>query len=69
MPNVVSRLFVDIGKPNPETFPFSRISIKLKGWDDEIVIDGSKLSDALQYGLPGGNAELVEVQVLQPGKR
>lgn len=60
----------NIGKPNPETFPFSKITISLKGCDDdEIVLDGGELSDALQYGLPGGNPELVQVRSILPNNK
>ncbi|KAI9037499.1 aminotransferase-like domain-containing protein [Aspergillus affinis] len=48
------------GKPNPETFPFAEISILLKGSDGHrIVLEEDQLSEALQYGLPGGNPELI----------
>ncbi|KAI0885912.1 PLP-dependent transferase [Annulohypoxylon maeteangense] len=48
------------GKPNPEVFPFEKITLSLKGSNEEIILtreDG--LVDGLQYGLPGGNPELV----------
>ncbi|PGH10866.1 hypothetical protein AJ79_05226 [Helicocarpus griseus UAMH5409] len=49
------------GKPNPETFPFSKISISLKGSNENtIVLEEKTLRDALQYDLPGGNAELIK---------
>ncbi|KAK1145514.1 hypothetical protein N8T08_004072 [Aspergillus melleus] len=49
------------GKPNPETFPFSDISISLKDSNGHrIVLEEGRLSEALQYGLPGGNAELIK---------
>lgn len=51
------------GKPNPESFPFSEISISLKGPNrTKIVLDEHDLEDGLQYGLPGGSPELVQVQ-------
>ncbi|KAL4866675.1 hypothetical protein BDV12DRAFT_198897 [Aspergillus spectabilis] len=50
------------GKPNPETFPIAEIAITLKGdqiGKNRIVLDGKILTQALQYGLPGGNMELI----------
>ncbi|OJD14341.1 hypothetical protein AJ78_05306 [Emergomyces pasteurianus Ep9510] len=49
------------GKPDPETFPFAKISMSLKGSDETIIVlEESLLKEALQYGLPGGNAELIQ---------
>ncbi|KAK2750375.1 putative secondary metabolism biosynthetic enzyme [Myotisia sp. PD_48] len=48
------------GKPNPETFPFAKISISLKDSNETIVLEESDLRDALQYGLPAGNSELIQ---------
>ncbi|KAI2466443.1 PLP-dependent transferase [Annulohypoxylon bovei var. microspora] len=48
-------------KPNPEIFPFEKITLSLKESNEEIVLtqeDG--LVDGLQYGLPGGNPELIK---------
>lgn len=51
-----------VGKPNPETFPIAKIAITLKGSDEStIILAESALRDALQYGLPGGHAELIQV--------
>lgn len=52
------------GKPSPETFPIAEIAISLKGaapGKDRIVVDGETLDQALQYGLPKGNAGLIRV--------
>lgn len=47
------------GKPNPQCFPFSDMSISLKGTDDKIELDDQEMHDAFQYGLqPGGNPDL-----------
>jgi hypothetical protein len=52
----------NLGKPNPNTFPFAKISITLKGEEDApLVLEESSLRDALQYGLPSGHPRLVEV--------
>ncbi|KAI1338798.1 PLP-dependent transferase [Xylariaceae sp. FL0016] len=48
------------GKPNPETFPFSKIEISLKESHQKIVLEENVLRDALQYGLPGGAAEFTQ---------
>ncbi|OAT04281.1 hypothetical protein BDBG_16210 [Blastomyces gilchristii SLH14081] len=49
------------GKPSPETFPFAKLSISLKDSNEStIVLEESLLREALQYGLPGGNAELIQ---------
>ncbi|KAL4972921.1 pyridoxal phosphate-dependent transferase [Aspergillus desertorum] len=50
------------GKPSPETFPIAEIAISLKGapaGKDRIVVHGEELNQALQYGLPKGNGELI----------
>ncbi|KAL6231523.1 hypothetical protein BDW75DRAFT_243821 [Aspergillus navahoensis] len=50
------------GKPSPETFPIAEIAISLKGapaGKDRIVVGGEELDQALQYGLPRGNAGLI----------
>ncbi|KAL4758922.1 aminotransferase-like domain-containing protein [Aspergillus foveolatus] len=52
------------GKPSPETFPIAEITISLKGapkGTGRIVVDGDELNQALQYGLPRGNAQLIQV--------
>lgn len=50
------------GKPNPQTFPFAKISVSLKGYEDEpLVLEGASLTAALQYGMPGGHPQLVKV--------
>jgi tryptophan aminotransferase len=52
------------GKPSPETFPIAEIAISLKdtaAGKDRIVVDGEELNQALQYGLPRGNASLIRV--------
>ena len=52
------------GKPSPETFPIAEIAISLKDAPAEtgrIVVDGDELNQALQYGLPRGNAQLIQV--------
>lgn len=51
------------GKPNPETFPFSKISITLNGPEEKtLVLDEAALAEALQYGLPAGHAGLIKVR-------
>ncbi|KAG7291297.1 hypothetical protein NEMBOFW57_001310 [Staphylotrichum longicolle] len=48
-------------KPNPETFPFSKISITLNGPEEKtLVLDEAALAEALQYGLPAGHAGLIK---------
>ncbi|KAL4813844.1 pyridoxal phosphate-dependent transferase [Aspergillus spinulosporus] len=52
------------GKPSPETFPIAEIAISLKespSGTGTIVINGDELNQALQYGLPRGNAQLIQV--------
>lgn len=65
------------GKPNPSTFPFESITMKIKpgvqGQDDsaagtngvsqphEISITGDRLAEALQYGATAGLPGLVKV--------
>jgi tryptophan aminotransferase len=50
------------GKPNPENFPFSKISVTLKGPEEKtLVLDEAALAEALQYGLPAGHAGLIKV--------
>ncbi|OTA98388.1 hypothetical protein M426DRAFT_258948 [Hypoxylon sp. CI-4A] len=59
--NLPGMISLVAGKPNPEMFPFEKITLSLKGSNQEIVLtqeDG--LVDGLQYGLPGGNSDLVE---------
>jgi len=52
------------GKPNPETFPFSKISITLNGPEEKtLVLDDAALAEALQYGLPAGHAGLIKVSL------
>ncbi|OAX81663.1 hypothetical protein ACJ72_03995 [Emergomyces africanus] len=49
------------GKPYPETFPFTKISMSIKDSNETtIVLEESLLKEALQYGLPAGNAELIQ---------
>ncbi|KAK4041315.1 aminotransferase [Parachaetomium inaequale] len=49
------------GKPNPATFPFSKISVTLNGPDEKtLVLDGAALSEALQYNLPAGHPGLLK---------
>ncbi|KAL4736959.1 pyridoxal phosphate-dependent transferase [Aspergillus similis] len=60
LPGMVSLV---AGKPSPETFPIAEIAISLKGvpaGTDRIVVDGAELDQALQYGLPRGNAQLIQ---------
>jgi tryptophan aminotransferase len=53
-----------LGKPNPATFPFAKLAITLNGPEQEaIVLEGTALSEALQYGLPAGNASLIKVSL------
>ncbi|KAF9885521.1 hypothetical protein FE257_012849 [Aspergillus nanangensis] len=47
------------GKPNPATFPVTEMTLTLRGSNEKIVLDESDLSQGLQYGLPGGNPELI----------
>jgi tryptophan aminotransferase len=55
-------LIVGPGKPNPETFPFSKISVTLNGPEEEtLVLDEAALAEALQYGLPAGHSGLIKV--------
>lgn len=62
------------GKPNPSTFPFESITMKIKpgvqGHDEsaastsqphEITISGDRLAEALQYGATAGLPGLVKV--------
>lgn len=60
-----SRGFVcadSLGKPNPATFPFSKISITLNGPEEKtLVLDEAALAEALQYGLPAGHSGLIKV--------
>ncbi|KAI1333955.1 pyridoxal phosphate-dependent transferase [Xylariaceae sp. FL0016] len=56
LPGMVSLV---VGKPNPDCFPFSGISISLKGTEEQIHLDPTDLHDAFQYALiPGGIKEL-----------
>jgi hypothetical protein len=63
------------GKPNPSTFPFESITMKIKpgvhGHDEsaasssqphEITISGDRLAEALQYGATAGLPSLVKVE-------
>lgn len=51
------------GKPNPDCFPFSGISITLKGSNERIELTETELHDAFQYALlPGGIVDLVKVR-------
>jgi tryptophan aminotransferase len=52
------------GKPNPDTFPFSKISITVNGPEEKtLVLEGAALSEALQYGPPAGHPGLLKVCV------
>jgi len=56
-----------VGKPNPDCFPFSGISITLKGTDEQIELNETELHDAFQYALlPGGIADLLKARMLHP---
>ncbi|KAK4140472.1 aminotransferase [Dichotomopilus funicola] len=49
------------GKPNPQTFPFAKISVTLDGPEEKtLVLDQKALSEALQYGLPAGHPPLLK---------
>jgi tryptophan aminotransferase len=49
------------GKPNPDTFPFSKISITVNGPEEKtLVLEGAALSEALQYGPPAGHPGLLK---------
>ncbi|KAL2194753.1 TdiD protein [Corynascus similis CBS 632.67] len=49
------------GKPNPQTFPFSKISITLNdSKETTLVLDDAALSEALQYNLPAGHPGLLK---------
>jgi hypothetical protein len=57
-------LMVFLGKPNPDCFPFSGLSISLKGTDEKIELDALKLHDAFQYALqPGGVPDLKKARL------
>ncbi|KAK4185852.1 pyridoxal phosphate-dependent transferase [Podospora australis] len=48
-----------VGKPNPDCFPFSGMSINLKGVEEPIQLGDKDLQNAFQYALmPGGMPEL-----------
>lgn len=52
-----------LGKPNPQTFPFAKISVTLDGPEEKtLVLDQKALSEALQYGLPAGHPPLLRVR-------
>lgn len=66
------------GKPNPSTFPFESITMKIKpgvqGQEEsashaapslphEITISGDRLAEALQYGATAGLPGLVRVRI------
>ncbi|KAI0124119.1 pyridoxal phosphate-dependent transferase [Xylariales sp. AK1849] len=56
VPGMISLI---VGKPNPDCFPFSGVSIALKGTNEEIKLNETQLHDAFQYALlPGGITEL-----------
>ncbi len=60
--DVALLLILGPGKPNPETFPFSKISVTLNGPEETtLVLDQAALSEALQYGLPAGHSGLIKV--------
>jgi len=49
------------GKPNPQTFPFSKISVTLSGPEETtLTLDEGALNEALQYGLPAGHPGLLK---------
>jgi hypothetical protein len=53
-----------IGKPSPDCFPFSGMSITLKGTCEQIQLGEKDLHDAFQYALiPGGMTELRQVRM------
>ncbi|KAK3314240.1 pyridoxal phosphate-dependent transferase [Apodospora peruviana] len=55
-PGVISLI---VGKPNPECFPFSGLSITLKGSDERLELSETDIRDAFQYALlPGGLPDL-----------
>ncbi|KAI1205182.1 PLP-dependent transferase [Annulohypoxylon truncatum] len=59
--NLPGMISLVAGKPNPEVFPFDKITLSLKGANEEIVLTRENgLIDGLQYGLPGGNPGLVK---------
>ncbi|KAH6649107.1 pyridoxal phosphate-dependent transferase [Truncatella angustata] len=56
VPGMISLI---VGKPNPDCFPFSSISIGLKGTNEQLILNETDLHDAFQYALlPGGIPEL-----------
>ena len=56
-----------VGKPNPDCFPFSGISISLKGTIEKIELNETELHDAFQYALlPGGIVDLIKARMLHP---
>ncbi|KAM0793356.1 hypothetical protein ACM66B_000811 [Microbotryomycetes sp. NB124-2] len=62
IPGMVSFL---AGKPNAETFPFSKITAAIKPVvpgdpEEEITVEGSQLSEGLQYGPTPGLSGLVK---------
>ncbi|KAK4055303.1 hypothetical protein OIV83_000586 [Microbotryomycetes sp. JL201] len=71
IPGMVSFL---AGKPNSETFPFSSLKATIKpvvpgGKEEEIIVQGSQLSEGLQYGPTPGLQGLVKwLEVLQERK-
>ncbi|KAI0113348.1 PLP-dependent transferase [Daldinia grandis] len=59
--NLPGMISLVAGKPNPEVFPFEKITLSLKGSNKEIILTRENgLTDGLQYGLPGGNPDLVK---------
>ena len=51
------------GKPNPECFPFSSITITLKESNEKIVLTQEEMDIAFQYALPGGVGGLIQVRM------
>lgn len=51
--------------PHPSTFPFADLSFTVKsshgGPEETIALDQKLVSDAFQYDLAGGNAQLIDV--------
>ncbi|KAK4155643.1 pyridoxal phosphate-dependent transferase [Chaetomidium leptoderma] len=62
VPGMISLI---VGKPNPDCFPFSGLSIALKGTNEKIDLNEAELHDAFQYALlPGGVPGLRKARML-----
>lgn len=48
------------GAPNPNLFPFEEMSIKMKGVDQNILLQGKQLNQALQYSPTKGYQPLLK---------